>query len=591
MLERSKIDAKYKWDLKDIYPDLDAWRKDLDILRGMLDQAESFKGKLGNSDTLLQYYDYSKKQDILMDKVYVYVMFEHMIDMDNDKYNRLVAEVENLAQEFAVKSAYVLPELNSYPVEYLKSLLQDPRFELHYMDIEDLIKYKPHILSHEEQAIVTKVGNWSGSFSDIFDGYDTVDVTFDDALDSKGEKHEVTNANYGRLMKNRDRTLRKNAYESMFGAYKRVATTIANNYIGSVKKDWFYSDVHKYSSVLQANLDGNDLTEKLYYNLIDNINKHLYLNHRWVELKKKIFKLDKIYPYDLSVPICTLDKEYTYEEAKDIVVNALSVLGDDYREMLLTALDNNWIDVFPTKNKDTGGCCVSVYDVHPRILMNYDNTASDVSTLAHELGHALHHCYTVLSQPYEYTDVSIFLAEMASTTNEVLLKKYMYNHASDKEEKLYILQEFISLITGSLYVQTLFSEYEDFAHKMVERGEPLTKEMLLDKYGELQAKYSGSGVESTDLRKYGCLYVPHFYRAYYVYSYATGITCAVNFAKMCLDGADGVAKYRKFLASGSSKYPMDLLSDCGIDLESDKPYEVIFGELKWAMDEIEKLID
>jgi len=590
MLNRQQIDKLYKWNLNKIYKDKSEWEKDYNKLKNMLPEVEKYKGKLGNKEELLNYYNFTKEQDILANKVYAYVLIHHLIDIENDQYNQMLAIMENLFNEFSLKSAYVLPELNSLDVDYLESLLIDERFKNHNLDIKDIIKNKPHILSQELEEIVTKVGNFSGAFSDIFESFDCVDVKFEPAVDSNGIKHEVTNSNLGKLLKEKDRTLRKTAYESFYSAYKANSNTIANNYIGSVKKDCFFADVYKYNSVLQSKMESDDLTEKFFYNLIKNVNNNLDLNHRWVALRKKIFKLDKLYPYDLQIPISSSNKTYTYEEGKAIVINALSILGQDYIDKVKEAFDNNWVDVYPTNNKDTGGCCLSVYGVDPHVLLNWEGMFSDVSALAHEMGHAMHQYYTESNQPYEYCGNPIFLCEIASTTNEVLLLKYLYKKAVDKQEKLFILQEYITLITAAMFSQVMYSEFEDFAHKLVENKEPITKDILLNKYKELQNKYAGQAVEDHDLRKYAFLIVPHFYHAYYVYTYATGITCAFNFAKMCENGKDGINNLKKFISSGTNDLPLNILKSCGIDLESSEPYEILFGEMKWALDEITTLI-
>ncbi len=591
MKKREEIDSKYKWQLNDIYDNESQLQEDISRLQKLFDKVVTYKGKLNNPEVLLDYYEYSKEVDILANKVYIYILLNHLIDTDNDKYNRLLCEVQYLLQRFEENSSYILPELNSYDLSYLESLLQDNRFKLHHMAIKDLIKGKPHILSYEVENAMAKVSKFSGEFSEIYDAFDCIDLKVANALDSKGIEHEVTTSNYGKLMQSEDRILRKNASENMSVAYKNMSSTLANTYIASVKKDCFYADVYRYKNTLNKKLDGQDITEKVYYTLIENVNNNLYLYHDWLKLKKKVLGYDKLYGYDLRLPLAKNDQEYTFDEGCKLIEKALKPLGKDYIAMYQESLSNNWFDVYPTINKDTGGCCIYVYGLHPYILLNFEGTFNDVSTISHELGHALNHYYTCDKQPYEYTDISIFMAEMASTTNEVLLIKYMYNNAKTKEEKIYFLQEYIGLITSTLFTQTMFSEFEDYAHKLVENEESITKDILFNKYDELNNKYTGGVVEKSDYKKYGFLMVPHFYRAYYVFSYSTGITCAFNFANMCLNEEDGVAKYREFLASGSSDYPLNILKKCGIDLESDKPYEVIFAEMKWAMQEMEKLIN
>ena len=590
MRNRKDIDSKYKWNLKNIYKSEDVLREDIKRLKECLPKVVEFKGKLNSPETLLEYYKYSKEVDILFDRVFIYIYLNHLLDTTDDKYNQLISEVEYMAQNFEEDASYVLPELNSYDVSYLESLLNDDRFKLHHMGIKELIKQKPHILSHEVETAISKMSKFSGEFSEIYDAFDCIDLKISNAKDSNGNEYEVTKSNYGKLMLNEDRTLRKNASTNLREAYKNSSSILASTYIGSVKKDCFYSDVYRYKDSLFKKLDAYDLSEKVYYTLIDNVNKNVHLQHEWYNLKKEFLGYDKLYGYDLRIPLAKYNKEYSFDEAKDIVLKALSPLGQDYVSTLKYGFDNNWVDVYPTLNKDTGGSCIKVYGVDPHILLNFENTFDNVSTIAHEFGHALNDYYTEKKQPYEYNHISVFMGEMASTTNEVLLNKYMYNNAKTKEEKIYFLQEYINLITDALFGQTMYSEFEDFAHKLVENEKPITREILFNKYEELCDKYNGDALEKNEYRKYGFLMVPHFYRAYYVFTYATGVTCAFNFANMCLKSEDGVKKYKEFLSSGSSDYALNILKNCGIDLETDKPYEIIFKEMKWAIDELKSLI-
>ena len=592
MKKRNQIEDKYKWDLTQIYSSDDLLLSDIEKLKRYPEKLSSYKGKLGKPDKCLEFLKMGSELGKLSEKISVYIFLRLSENLENAKYIELNSVVSTIGKHISVASSFEESELIGYGEEYIKKLMADKRFAEYKMGLNNFLRNKDHILDEREEIIVSKAMKALSGYSDVFDNIDNLDLKFADALDSKGKKHEVNQHNMTELLESKDRVLRCNAQKSITNGYHSMGNTISANYISSVEGDWFVSDIYKYDSVLGNELFGENIPKIVYEKLLDNVNSNIKSMHRFYALKKKGLGYKDFYYYDRMVSICNHKSSMKYSQMCEIVLKALQVLGSDYVDGLKTAMDNRWIDVYPCEKKESGGFCCNMYEPHPYVLLNTVEDSLSVYTLAHELGHAMHGVLSRKNQPYELYDHTIFLAEIASTVNEVLLFKYLYQNATTKKEKLSHLEKYIGNIIATIFRQTLYSEFEYFAHTLVEKGEPISKDILNAKYKSLTQKYYGKGVKliKEDLGE-DWMRIPHFYRAFYVYKYATGMTCAINFARSIYLGQDGaVERYKKFLSSGTSDYSINILKSAGIDLTTDEPYTIMNQELTWALDEFAKLV-
>lgn len=592
MKKRSQIEDKYKWNLKDIYESEDELSLDIEKIKKYPEILSKYKGKLKKPNMCFEFFEKCTECSKILEKIEIYISLKLSENLEDSKYIELSSIVSNIAKKISIATSFEDSELNNYGEKYINKLLNIDKFKDYSMALKNFIREKDHILDEKSEIIVNKAMRSLGGFSDVFDNIDTLDLKFEDAKNCKGKNIEVNQHVYSELMESKDRTLRKNAYLSMLKGYNNLSNTIATNYIGSLEGDWFVSDIYGYNSVLEEELFGENINKKVYEKLLENVNNNLKLMHKFYALKKKALKLDKFYIYDRSVKITSLNEKTTYEESFDKVIDAMQILGDEYVEGLKTARDNRWIDVYPCEGKTSGGFCCNMYTPHPYILLNTVDDSSSIYTLAHELGHAMHGYLSNKIQPYQTHDHTIFLAEIASTVNEVLLFKYFYNNAKSNKEKLSHLEKYLSNIIATIYIQTMYSEFEYFAHTIVEEGEAISKDILNKKYKELNEKYYGKGVKFTPEDDGSTwMRIPHFYRAYYVYKYATGMSSAINFASRIYNGEEGAKeKYLEFLKSGTCDYSINILKKAGVDLEDDETYNVVFNEINWAIKEMEKLI-
>ncbi|MBQ7351387.1 MAG: oligoendopeptidase F [Clostridia bacterium] len=592
MKKRSQIKDEFKWDLSHIYADEKDLLSDIEKLKSYPEKIASYKGKLKKADKCLEFFELSGEISKLNERISVYLLLKLSEDLSNTKYLELESVVSAIDKKIAVASAFEESELLSCGEKYLKKLMNNPKFELYKLSLDNFLRNKDHVLSEKEEELLSKAGRSLGGFSDVFDNLDNLDLKFEDAKDSKGKKHEVNQHNYSELLESSDRELRKNALISYNKGYHSMSNTISANYISSVEGDWFVADAYHFDSVLESSLFGGNIPKEVYEKLLSNVSDNVLLVHKFYSLKKKALGFKDFYFYDRIVPITKNSRKYNYNTSCKHVLSAMSVLGDDYVEHLKEAFDNRWIDVYPCEKKESGGFCCSVFEPHPYVLLNTVDDSRSIYTLAHELGHAMHGKLSAETQPYEHYDHTIFLAEIASTVNEVLLFKYLYKNAKTNQEKLAHLEKYISNIIATIFVQTLYSEFEFYAHTLVEKGEPISKDLLNAKYKELTQRYYGKGVKllKEDVGE-GWMRIPHFYRSYYVYKYATGMISAINFARKIYLGEDGVVeKYLNFLKAGSSDYSINILKNAGVDLTTDEPYKVMSDELKWALKEMEKLL-
>lgn len=591
MKKRNQIEEKYTWRLEDIYPTDEELLADIETLKTYPERVSSYKGKLKKVGKCLDFFNLSVEISKLCEKIGVYIALRLSEDLSNTKYLELENVVSNIEKNISCAGAFEESELLSYGERYINKLMRDDRFANYRLTLDNFLRNKGHILSEREEEILSKASRSLGGYSDVFDNLDNLDLKFEDALDCKNKKHEVNQHNYSELLESEDRVLRKNALLSYTKGYHSVANTIGSNYISSVEGDWFLADVYKFESTLESSLFGGNIPKVVYEKLLSCVGDSVGLVHKFYKLKKKMLGYKDFYFYDRLVPINKCRDKYDYRKSCDLVLKAMAVLGEDYVGHMKVAMDNRWIDVYPCEKKEGGGFCCSMYEPHPYILLNTVSDSRSIYTLAHELGHAMHGCLSAESQPYELYDHTIFLAEIASTVNEVLLFKYLYANAKNNGEKLALLEKYISNIIATIYVQTLYSEFEYYAHTLVEKGEPISKDLLNAKYKELTQKYYGKSVKllAEDIGE-GWMRVPHFYRSYYVYKYATGMTSAINFARRIYAGEEGmVEKYLDFLKSGSKDYSINILKNAGVDLTKDEPYLVMQDELKWALKEFENL--
>jgi len=592
MKKRNQIPEKYKWNLKDIYEDDKYLLEDIEKLKTYESILGAYKGKLKKVKLCLEYFLQCTECSKLGEKIGVYLGLRLAEDLENTKYLELQSVVSNISKKIGVATAFEEAELLKCGAKYINKLINDERFVNYRLELMDFLRTKDHVLLENEEVLMNKASKVLGGYSDVFDNIDTLDIKFADAKDSKGKMHEVNDHNYAELLESNDRVLRSNAMDSFNKGYHSLCNTIATNYINSVEGDWFVADVYKHKSTLDMAMFGENLPKQIYTNLLDNVNKNLKNVHKFYALKKKALGYKDFYFYDRLVSITKFKGSLDYEEGMDTVIEAMRVMGDEYVEGLKRARAERWIDVYPCEKKQGGGFCCSMYAPHPYILLNTVEDSRGVYTLAHELGHAMHGYLSAKNQPYETYDHTIFLAEIASTVNEVLLFKYLYNNSRNKGEKLAHLEKYISNIIATIYTQSLYSEFEYFAHELVEKGEPISKEILNKKYKELTQKYYGKGVKlsKTDIGE-GWMRIPHFYRAFYVYKYATGMTSAINFAtKIYAGDLSAKEKYLKYLKSGTEDYSINILKNAGVDLLSNEPYKVMNKELVWALKEMELLI-
>ena len=470
------------------------------------------------------------------------------------------------------------------------TLLNDKELSDYDYFLKGILKDKAHVLTEKEESLLAKSSETFSSFKEIFTKIDNADLPLGKVRNGK-ELIPLSHGVYGVIMHGEDRDLRKRTFEKYYKAYLSLINVISSTYYGNVKKNVLVADARNYPSVLDMALSNEDVPRSVYDNLISSVEKALPSLHKYMAEKKKLLGLEKMYMYDVYVPVVEgAELKLDYEKAYDVVVEGLSVLGEEYRSLLLKAKNERWLDVYERKGKRSGAYSVAVYDTHPCVLLNYQKSTHDVFTIAHEMGHSIHSYFSNKEQCYSKADYKIFVAEVASTVNEVLLLRHLLATEKDKKLKKYLLSYLLEMIRTTLFRQTQFSEFEYFAHSSVEKGIPLTKDNMCKEYLRLNEKYYGSAVESEGYIKYEWARIPHFYRAFYVYKYATGIISALAISERILtEGQPAVDDYFKFLSSGGSDSPVELLKIAGVDLTTNKPFDSAFKVFDDTMEEFIKL--
>lgn len=582
------------WDLSPMYKDTAAWREDLEAAKQLAANLMAIKGQITDSaEHLLKALE---GNDALGEKISALFVYAKMLFDQNmaDKASKDIYETADSAYTLiAEQLAFFEPELLQLTPEiFAQYQEQVPALKLYGFLMSNLFEQKNHIFDQQIEEILSKMGALGNSFEKVYDDLTVNDIEYPEITTPDGEQITVDNNNYALALANPERPFRAQYFNTLLGIYGQHINTITSVYYGSVKNDVFIAKSRKYPSARAMALSGNHVDEAVYDNLITTVRDHTAPLQEYVALRQQVLGLDEVCFYDLFVPLVEgIDRRYSYEEAQELVLKATAVLGEDYTAVLKEAFANRWIDVYPAKNKATGAYAIDAYGYHPYSLLNFTGTLNDVFTIAHELGHVMHSYYSNNNQPYVYADYCIFTAEVASTVNEQLLFDYLYSHSTSDQEKALLLANQLDNIRSTLYRQTLFADFENEAHKLVEKGLPLLPDTLCQMYKGLYEIYHGQNFVIDDVLSYEWARIPHFYRAFYVYQYATGISAAVSIAKGILSGdAQAVRNYRTFLTKGGSDYPIELLKIAGVDMAQPQPIIDTLNDFQTMLDELKPLL-
>ncbi len=588
-MERKDVPEQYKWRTSDIFESDEAWEKAFAALEKKVDFAR-FRGTLKDAEHILQYFKAEEAFSIEAMRVYLYAFLKHDEDVRVTKYNSYINKILSLLTKVSAETAFETPELTALPDETLSALQEDPRLKDYDYALSRIRASKKYTLSEREEVILAQASEPLTVAGDVFEMLDNAELNLPE-IEFEGEKVRLSHGLYSVIMNGYDREKRKEAYELYYSAYRNIISTLATTYFGNTKANIFYKTVRGYNSCLEKALFEEDVEASVYERLVKCVGEGTPLMHRYIALRKKLMGYDTMYMYDIY-PSLVEDAELklSFEEAYDLVLEGLKPLGKEYLDLLRKGRDEGWIDVMETEGKRNGAYSIGIYGNHPFVLLNYQKTTHDVFTIAHEMGHSLHSHYSNTFQPYPKADYKIFVAEVASTVNEVLLLKYLLKTTQDNKLKRYLLNYFLDMIRTTLFRQTQFAEFEERAHALAEAGEPLNKDNLSEIYLELNKRYYGDAVVHDENIAIEWARIPHFYRSFYVYKYATGITAAICIANRILnEGEKAVEDYKRFLKGGCSTDPVSLLKIAGADLTQDAPFETAMKEFGEALEEFERL--
>jgi len=591
--KRSEIPAEQKWRLEDMYLTDAAWEEDLQKAKKLSEEVAAKKGTLGQSAK--QLHETLTLQDELLqtvDQVYVYARMRRDEDNANSTYQGLTDRATALSTQSYGAISYIQPEILAIPTDTLKQWLEQDAELAHYrIMLDEITRFKPHTLSTEEEALLANMSEVASAPSKIYGMLNNADIKFPMITDENGEEVELTKGRYTHFMESQDRRVRKEAFEALYSTYGKFRNTIAASLTSSVKADVFYARTRKYPSALYSALFADNVDVSVYDNLIATIREHLPLMHRYISLRKKVLGLDELHMYDLYVPIVPeVDMKIPYDQAVQTVKEALHPLGEEYGKVLEEGFSNGWIDVHENEGKTSGAYSWGAYTTHPYVLMNYQDNVNNMFTLAHEMGHALHSYYSNKNQPYTYAGYKIFVAEVASTLNEALLMNHLLETTEDKQQRMYLINYYLEQFRGTVFRQTMFAEFEKIVHAKEEAGEPLTADNLNEIYRELNIAYHGPEMVIDKEIDLEWERIPHFYRHFYVYKYATGFSAATSLSKQILEeGQPAVERYLQFLKGGSSDYPLNLLKNAGVDMTSPDPIREALAVFKSLLEEMEQL--
>ncbi len=597
--DRADIPEKYTWKLEDIYPSDDAWAAAKGKIAGRFDEVLVFKGTLADSPgRLLGCLTLNIEIDKELSRLYSYASMKSDQDARVSEYQGMKQSLRQVITDYNSKASFIAPEITAIDKATIDAFIErEPRLRIYRMYLDNILRTKAHRLSAGEEKILAEAGLIASAPMSIYSIFANAEIPFPEITLSDGTKATLNQAAYGKYRAVANRADREAVFNAFFGTFDKFKQTIGTGLASQVNKDMFFMRTRNYESCLNRALDSNNIPVDVYHTLIANVHKNLGSFHRYLKLKQRMLGVEQLEYFDVYAPVVEkVELEYTYEEAMDLIVDAVKPLGKDYAAVVRRSADERWTDVYPNPGKRAGAYCNgSCYDVHPYMLLNYNGQYNDVSTLAHELGHAMHSYYSNKNQPYATADYSIFVAEVASTLNEALLIDKMLKEIDDEDVKLSLLMNYLDGVKGTVFRQTQFAEFELAIHQTAERGEPLTGDVLTEIYGDILKQYYGhdKGVCHVDDRYFvEWAYVPHFYLNFYVYQYATSFTASTTLSERILAGEPGaVDKALGFLSAGGSDYPVAILGRAGVDMLGSEPFDRTMAVMNRVMDQIEEILD
>ncbi len=591
---RNEVAPADTWDLSRLFENDQQWEEGFKKFESMIPGYQEFQGTLAQSaDQLRKCLDFDSDVSRLAERLGNYAFLKSTEDQANSDYQRMVGRFQNMATRAGEAASYIRPEILAIDEDQLNAFMADSALELYQLSLERLTRYKPYTLSEREEQLLAMQGEMAGTASRVFRQLHDSDLKFGEIEDENGQKIELSNSTFSQFLISPDRDVRKRAFHQYYEQFTGHENCLAATLSGSIQTDIYYARARGYDSALHQALYVDNVPQSVYDNLIAAVRKNLPALFKYYDLRRQKMGLDEIHHYDTYVPILSdIEVEHSWDEAVDVISQAMAPLGEEYCDVLRNGLAGRWCDRYPNKGKQSGAFSAGSYDGDPYILMNYKpKVLNDVFTLAHEAGHSMHSWYSVNNQPYEYYNYTIFVAEVASTFNEQLLTRHLLANTDDDRFKAYLINNEIDSIRATIIRQTMFAEFEKLTHEMAEAGEPLTVASLKSTYGKLLEDYFGPDFQIDEELQLECLRIPHFYRAFYVYQYATGLSAAIALSTRVVEGGpQELEDYLSFLKGGCSKYPLDLLRDAGVDLEQPAPVDTALNRFAELVDELETLI-
>ena len=589
--KRSETSPDHRWKLEDLFASQAEWDKEYNEAKELTRKVAAFQGKLADPLQLKACFELEDELSLHVERLYVYANMRHHEDTAEPVNMALSDKSKKLSVETGEALSFITPEVLSLPDEALDRLIANPELAKYKFTLEEMRREKAHILSKSEESLLAQAGNISQAPNTIFSMLNNADLKFPKVKNEQGEEIELTQGRYIQFLESKNRDVRREAFKAMYDTYGKMKNTLASTLSANVNKNIFYARARKYPSALEMSLYGDNIPKDVYTNLIGAIHKQLPLMHRYMNLRKKLLKVDELHMYDLFAPLVEEFKmDITYDEAKATVLDSLKPLGDDYLSVLKEGFEGGWIDVYENEGKRSGAYSWGAYGTHPYVLLNHKDNLNSMFTLTHEMGHALHSYYSDKSQDYRDAQYTIFLAEVASTLNEALLMHYMLEKSTDPKEKMYLLTYYADQFRTTVFRQTMFAEFEMIIHEKAEAGESLTPQELSKIYYDLNKLYYGDDMVVDQDIEMEWARIPHFYTSFYVYKYATGFSAATSFSKQILDeGAPAVERYLGFLKSGGSDYSINILKKAGVDMSTPEPVEQAMSVFESLIGQMEAL--